>query len=57
MACNSLSERGEDEAVGMFGVRVKEASDRSLQYCFTSLVNAGIPNWYMARKISPSSSS
>ena len=41
----------------MFGVRVGKASDRSLQYCSTLSANASIPNWYMARKRSPSSSS
>ena len=57
MACNSLSERGEKEAVGVFSARVEEASDRSLQYHSTSSANAGISNWYMAKKRSPSNSS
>ena len=57
MACNSSSERGEEEAVSLFGVRIGEVSDRSLQYHSTSSANASIPNWYMAKKRSPSSSS
>ena len=56
MACNSSSERGEDKAGGVFGARVGEVSDRSLQYHSILLVNAGIPNWYMAKKRSPFSS-
>ena len=55
-ACNSLSERGEEEAVGVLGMRVGEASDRSLQYHSTLSANAGISSWYIARKRSPSSS-
>ena len=43
-ACNSSSERGEEEAVGVFGARVGEVSDKSLQYHSTLSANAGIPN-------------
>ena len=43
MACNSSSERGKEEAVGVFGVRVAEALDRSLQYCSMLSANASIP--------------
>ena len=43
--------------MGVFDMKVGEASDKSLQYHFTSSMNAGIPSWYMARKRSPSSSS
>ena len=41
----------------MFGVRVEEVLDRSLQYHSTSLANASISNCYMAKKRSPSNSS
>ena len=36
--------RGEEEAVGVLGAKVGEASDNSLQYRSTSSANAGIPN-------------
>ena len=39
--------------MGVFGTKVGEVSDKSLQYCFMSSANAGIPSWYIARKRSP----
>ena len=41
----------------VFGARVGEVSDSSLQYHSISSANAGIPSLYIARKRPPSNSS